>query len=450
MSNGPPPPQMTMDENLLRQQLHTQPGAFTNTQSWATPPLQSPAMAPPATIGSGIPPPISTTPSHAQSPSSEVATPRSATRNRRVTRGGISSARTSRRRKMSVSAKEEDSDGSMSEEFTMEGTKTKSGRRVHRPTQFNPAAKTPSRRRGPYRRNYDARTCKVCQRGHSPQSNMIVFCDGCNTPYHQLCHNPIIDDDVVANESSEWFCALCAKTQNRPLTMGTTGAGFTEEEKHAYLSSLPVASLIEIIFAAEKAHPDLRIYDPDTRDIVTALRHQSTVSKDRDSSSADLVVADDTPNWEDMICRAIKAINPVMGVQPKFIFEWIGANYPALEGRDVRAEAQSSLQNALRKERLLRDGHAYRVNPEWRTDKIEIDSKVESATPGILAPGKGVRLPSEVDSEGMALLVDEDKLGFSHKFREVVDVIASGTEGVNGSVVGGLGLDAAGTAVLAQ
>src|SRR5690606_31798517 len=136
--------------------------------------------------------------------------------------------RSARRRKTSVSAKEDDSDGSLSEEFTMEGTKTKSGRRVHRPTHFNPAAKTPSRRRGPYRRNYDARTCKVCQRGHSPQSNMIVFCDGCNTPYHQLCHDPAIDDMVIAVESAEWFCHNCAKTrQQRPLTMGATGAGFT-------------------------------------------------------------------------------------------------------------------------------------------------------------------------------------------------------------------------------
>lgn len=109
-----------------------------------------------------------------------------------------------------------------SENLTSLPTKTKSGRRVHRPTHFDPATKTPTRRRGPYRRHAEATVCRICQRGHSPQSNMIVFCDGCNTPYHQYCHDPPIGEDVVKVEEKEWFCADCTSLR-RGGEMGNLG-----------------------------------------------------------------------------------------------------------------------------------------------------------------------------------------------------------------------------------
>jgi hypothetical protein len=51
--------------------------------------------------------------------------------------------------------------------------------------------------------------CKNCSRGHSPTSNAIVFCDGCNTPWHQFCHNPPIGQDIVMIAEKEWFCSDC-------------------------------------------------------------------------------------------------------------------------------------------------------------------------------------------------------------------------------------------------
>lgn len=247
--------------------------------------------------------------------------------------GGLN--RTTRRRKTTISLKE-DSDGSISEEFTMDGVKTKSGRKVHRPAHFNPAQKTPSRRRGPYRRNYDARICKICQRGHSPQSNMIVFCDGCNTPFHQLCHDPTIDDLVIAVESAEWFCVNCAKLRElRPVTMGLTGTMLTEEEKRIYLANLPMSSLVELIFHCESQYPDLAIYDPQTREIVRNLKRQSTTKPFGDNESSgmndnvsiggDAEVDSRGPNWEELIVRAIEALEGIgKSTQPKNIFEWIG------------------------------------------------------------------------------------------------------------------------------
>jgi len=239
---------------------------------------------------------------------------------------------TTRRRKVGTAAKE-GSDGSISEEeFTMEGVKTKSGRKVHRPAHFNPAQKTPSRRRGPYRRNHDARICKVCQRGHSPQSNMIVFCDGCNGPFHQLCHDPPIDDLVVQEESAEWYCSACAKSrEQKPLQMGLTGAGLTEEEKRLYLASLPMASLMEIILFAEKTHPDLPIYDPKTKELVETFK--ATAAMRREDGTPGVAGQDgitetedaSKPNWEEMIVRAIAALDVGKGAQPKAIFEWISS-----------------------------------------------------------------------------------------------------------------------------
>lgn len=222
----------------------------------------------------------------------------------------------------------------------MEGVKTKSGRKVHRPAHFNPAAKQPSRRRGPYRRIHDSRICKICQRGHSPQSNMIVFCDGCNTPFHQLCHDPPIDDLVIAVAEAEWFCASCAKKrEEKPLSTGLSGAALTDDEKRTYLASLPLSSLVELVFFCEKIHPDLPLYDPQTKKIVAGIKSASVaaVAKDQaedatpgvngDSAAAvelDDVLQGGVPNWEDMIVRAIAAISDEKGSQAKAIFEWLG------------------------------------------------------------------------------------------------------------------------------
>ena len=54
-----------------------------------------------------------------------------------------------------------------------------------------------------------AAVCKNCGRLHSPQSNAMVFCDGCNTGWHQHCHDPPISQDIVLIEAKEWFCTDC-------------------------------------------------------------------------------------------------------------------------------------------------------------------------------------------------------------------------------------------------
>ncbi|KAJ5047227.1 uncharacterized protein L3040_003067 [Drepanopeziza brunnea f. sp. 'multigermtubi'] len=144
---------------------------------------------------------------------------------------------------------------------------TQSGRQVNKPAQFIPAAyETATKRRAPSRRNQDQALCKVCQRGHSPQNNMIVFCDGCNLGWHQQCHDPKVSEEAVKDESSSWFCADCSRKKGiksgYETIPGVSWQGRSSEEKRAYLSSLPHPQLVTLLLQATVLHPNLPIFPP--------------------------------------------------------------------------------------------------------------------------------------------------------------------------------------------
>jgi hypothetical protein len=138
-------------------------------------------------------------------------------------------------------------DGSdSSETFTPLPTQSRSGRRIFKASTFTPVvidleastglkpppvhgAVTPTGRgkRGKkgHRKMGDASVCKNCGRGHSPAGNMIVFCDGCNTPWHQYCHDKPIGHDVVVIEEKEWYCADCEVLREEQVQLkGTVSA----------------------------------------------------------------------------------------------------------------------------------------------------------------------------------------------------------------------------------
>lgn len=121
-------------------------------------------------------------------------------------------------------------DTDVSETFTPLPTQSRSGRRIFKASTFAPVTidlETPTTAKASsgtgimgtadpgkkakkrYRKPGDASVCKNCGRGHSPVGNMIVFCDGCNTPWHQYCHDKPIGAEVVQIEEKEWFCADC-------------------------------------------------------------------------------------------------------------------------------------------------------------------------------------------------------------------------------------------------
>jgi len=114
---------------------------------------------------------------------------------------------------LGVRVEQANEDTDASENYTPQLTVTKSGRNVQKPSQFKPAAEasptSAGRQRRSYRRGPEFTLCVKCQRGHSPASNMIVFCDGCNSAYHQWCHDPLIPKEVVEITEKEWFCGKC-------------------------------------------------------------------------------------------------------------------------------------------------------------------------------------------------------------------------------------------------
>lgn len=98
-------------------------------------------------------------------------------------------------------------------ENTPLATMSRSGRAITKPSAFVPVIPSPTagvkRKRNWGRRNPELAVCKACLRPHSPATNMIVFCDGCNSPYHRYCHHPPISQEVVDIPDMEWFCAEC-------------------------------------------------------------------------------------------------------------------------------------------------------------------------------------------------------------------------------------------------
>lgn len=166
-------------------------------------------------------------------------------------------------------------------------TVTKSGRQVLKPTAYNPAAMDAASRKA--RPNYGKRTaeqalCRKCSRMHSPTANQMVFCDGCNDGWHQLCHEPHIADAVVRDARQGWFCAACAarrppapaqkrvrvegqqQQQHHPVRHRDkerekeSWAGRPPQQKRAYLLTLPQQELVGLLMSSLELHPDLPIF----------------------------------------------------------------------------------------------------------------------------------------------------------------------------------------------
>lgn len=156
-------------------------------------------------------------------------------------------------------ASEDEGDG-LSQEAVH--TMTKSGRQVSKPTQFNPAAVSSASKRKHYgKRTPEQALCKVCTRGLSPPKNQIVFCDGCNFCWHQLCHDPFIDDEFVSDEARSWFCRACTAKREKHLAKkksvsdfkGASWANKTVEQVRShqqplvrvtFLTALPAARIL--------------------------------------------------------------------------------------------------------------------------------------------------------------------------------------------------------------
>jgi hypothetical protein len=147
-------------------------------------------------------------------------------------------------------ADDEDDGGDTSDSETYAPTTTKSGRNVQKPTTFVPPPQPspppmPSyKKKRTYRRNPESAVCKICLRGVSPASNMIVFCDGCNVPYHRYCHQPPIDQSVIDEVDKEWYCKQCERERIQPVPESHV-VGFVSVENASAEEVCPENTAIE-------------------------------------------------------------------------------------------------------------------------------------------------------------------------------------------------------------
>ncbi|CAG8977914.1 hypothetical protein HYALB_00001793 [Hymenoscyphus albidus] len=143
---------------------------------------------------------------------------------------------------------------------------TQSGRQIVKPAPFVPAARESTKRRAPAKRTQEQALCKTCSRGHSPQNNMIVFCDGCNLGWHQMCHDPIVSEEMVKDETAPWFCSDCSRKRGIKTagadSKHTSWQGRSSEEKRSYFNSLPHQQLVSLLMQATVLHPNIPIFPP--------------------------------------------------------------------------------------------------------------------------------------------------------------------------------------------
>ncbi|KAJ5834400.1 Zinc finger PHD-finger [Penicillium robsamsonii] len=191
--------------------------------------------------------------------------------------------------------------------------RTRSGRRVTQPavretepviTKGPPVKVAAKKRKRLNRQVYIV--CTGCYRGHSPSNNLIVLCDSCDAPWHQKCHNPNVDNEVIEIPEMDWFCIKCkpetaqtksgkqaatnvkkvGRPKKQPVTEPQMGGNYhSEEERRAYLSSLSHDSLVQLIVKVSNEWPSVPIFPHDMQPVTdftpspSATPHNNRASK---------------------------------------------------------------------------------------------------------------------------------------------------------------------------
>lgn len=328
----------------------------------------------------------------------------------------------------------------------MDGMKTKSGRKVHKPSQFTPTTKTPSKKRGNSVKKIvqDSLFCKVCDRGHSPKSNLIVFCDGCNSPYHQLCHAPIIDNLLVTLPDAEWFCSVCDERRGqRKLEMGHTGSDLTENQKKTYMTSLPTSHLVQLVMYAASKHPELGLFSPNAAKQLETVhkKHAAAILEEQGKLVAPIYQAvpgdeikrsktiDST--LEAQIIEAVKALN--RPAQNRDVMEYIESHH-LVDPSTFRVRCAEQISQSIENGRLEREGALLKLGqspgalgPTTTIKRSPIDATLQNHTEDQQYPRvPGIKLPpvstvadgfsmQEYDSPAFKHVAHDDVLKRQHE-----------------------------------
>lgn len=195
-------------------------------------------------------------------------------------------------------------DTDATENFSPLPAQSRSGRKIFKATTFTPVGIEATRGEilpGPggglakkrRRRGGLNSVCKNCGRGPSPGRNMIIYCDDCDTAWHQHCHDPPVSPATVRAEQEQWFCADCetAREEKQRLVGKISAEGMSLAEVRFCLS----LSLFRIIphrfdfffgclraFFPENIYPyhhfNLLHFPPPPRNDDTSKRSQPTIS----------------------------------------------------------------------------------------------------------------------------------------------------------------------------
>ncbi|WEW55020.1 hypothetical protein PRK78_000447 [Emydomyces testavorans] len=306
---------------------------------------------------------------------------------------------------------------SESDECTSLTTQTKSGRQIHRPTVFAPQqnsastsatgptvspagaadGQSPPRKKRRVRKGKEVNiTCERCERGYSPSSNPIVFCDDCNGAWHQFCHDPPIGIDVVKVKESEWFCSECrpvkvsasteaiANSTEGGMAVTTTaydnsfleahnlvgGSDFTYAEKLGYLSRLSHAALVHLLVQISDSDPDLPLFPSNLKDLHPSTFIPSSTSKPSNQTINPLSQEDPTQTTPSSSAPSHTTSQPTTDPE----------NQPApCNSAPVAAPAPSydSDDEYIPEHRLYpRPGNGFRLPP----DSVDLDMLLEDAS----------------------------------------------------------------------
>ncbi|KAI5291656.1 hypothetical protein KEM54_002233 [Ascosphaera aggregata] len=163
--------------------------------------------------------------------------------------------------------------------------------------------------------------CSRCERTSISSGNLLVYCDKCNSGWHQFCHHPPIDDQITEDKHAPWICMVCkpavvkpdprnvwrrrlrksrqnvpAFTPALPLPpRESSGSDFSYDERRNYLASLSHTALVNLLLDISTKSPDLLMFPQNLRSLpsVSFLPDStpSTVSKRVPRSGVDVGVA---------------------------------------------------------------------------------------------------------------------------------------------------------------
>lgn len=320
---------------------------------------------------------------------------------------------------------------------TSESRISRTGRVLKAPRAYVPAPN--SSVTGARPRKEATIVCVACGRGHSPNSNMIVFCDGCDTTWHQKCHDPPISDHVVEDQAAEWHCDRCKPVARlspvRPAKLKKTirvhprtakggprhevsGAQLTVDMRRAYLSRLSHAELLELALKVSVENPQVPMFPQDMAVLDPQLVSPRSTSLAEDEESQ----SDESDSSKSPAARARGGSAPANGTLQR--------NAPAeAEVSPKKPRSQSAPPGPVTTASPHQVFSSQPVNPESPEDASDEDITFDPRLEHRRYPQPGNGFALSTNDNDLDILREHDEYPtFSHKLRLPKESLRSSEE----------------------